>query len=201
MALLRKRPAPVEEEPQTSDVVLEKPGGKNRPTPKRKEAQANRRKQSVLAGDPKELRQRQRQERRAKTQQYRAAMMSGDVDRLPPRERQPERVLVRDLVDNRRNFGPVFLAIFALYFVGGLIPVYAITALVFLLMLVGMLVFIADSFLVARTARQAVEAKYPNSNVAVRMYAVQRALMPGRWRMPRPRRPAAGYILPALRRR
>ncbi|WP_322754635.1 DUF3043 domain-containing protein [Frankia sp. Cas3] len=169
--------------------------GKGRPTPKRSDARAARaRGGSALAtpGSGKAARANSRGERRRQSQEYRTAMMSGDVSKLPPRERAPERVLARDFVDARRNVGPFFLAAAAVYFVGGLVPNVYIRLIATYLMLLGILAVAVDSIVLSRQVSRRVGEKYPDSPVKVRAYSVQRALLPARWRMPRPRVTRAG---------
>ena len=114
-------------------------------------------------------------------------MASGDVKRLPPRERAPERVLARDFVDSRINIGPFFLLVAAIYFVGGLMPNDYVKLVATYLMLLGILAVVVDSIVLSRQVTKQVVAKYPDSRVKVRAYAAQRALLPRRWRMPKPR--------------
>jgi hypothetical protein len=200
MALLRKKTPPPVEEPDRPLVV--KPGGKGRATPTRKEAQAARRgRPAARSGDPKEARKAAREERRQKTQSYRAAMLSGDIDKLPPRERVPERVLARDTVDARRNFGPVFLCLLLLNFVSSLLRSPVLEFFFFYLLFLALVVFVIDAFLLTRKVTAVVAERYPNSRVPVKMYAVQRSILPGRFRMPRPRHPVAGWLPAALRNR
>src|SRR5664280_1841219 len=117
-SLFKKPAAPVEDKP---DLV--KNNGKGRATPTRKAAQAARRSPSARRpatrpgakpGDPKAAKQAMRDARRAKAAEYRAAMNSGDVSKLPARERVPERIMARDIVDQRRNLGPVLLGVIVL---------------------------------------------------------------------------------------
>ncbi|WP_239310267.1 DUF3043 domain-containing protein [Frankia sp. Cj3] len=162
--------------------------GKGRPTPKRSAARAARARGGVLAAPAsrKDARTRSRAERRRQSQEYRAGMMSGDISRLPPRERLPERVLARDFVDTRRNVGPFFLVAAAVYFVGGLVPNVYVRLIATYLMLLGILAVAVDSIVLSRQVSRRVAEKYPASTVRVRAYSVQRALLPARWRMPRP---------------
>lgn len=164
--------------------------GKGRPTPKRSQARAARARGTGGVRAPantREGRKQARQERRRQSQEYRAAMASGDVSRLPPRERAPERVLARDFVDTRINVGPYFLIAAALYFVGGLVPNPYVRIAATYLMLVGIVAVVVDSLVLARQVSRRVAEKYPDSRVKVRAYAAQRALLPRRWRLPRPR--------------
>jgi hypothetical protein len=167
-----------------------KAGGKGRPTPKRSEARAARAHGGTALSAPanrKEGRAQARTERRRKSQEYRAAMMSGDISKLPERERAPARILARDFVDSRINVGPFFLLVAAVYFVGGVVPNIYVRVGATYLMLVGILAVIVDTLVLTRQVTKRVAAKYPDSRVRVRAYAAQRALLPRRWRMPRPR--------------
>ena len=196
MALLRKKTsAPAEPE----KPVIVKPGGKGRATPSRKEAEAARRNRpAARSGDAKQARQQARDERRQKSQAYREAMLSGDVSRLPPRERAPERVLARDIVDRRRNLGPVFLLLLILNFASSLASVQIRILFTYLLML-GLLAFVLDSVLLSRRVTNAVRERYPDSRTPVKVYSIQRALLPGRFRMPRPRVEVAGWSPASIR--
>jgi hypothetical protein len=202
MALLRKKTPPAAE---PEKPVIVKPGGKGRATPTRKEAQAARRDRPATRGtsssDPKQARKLAREERRQKSQSYREAMLSGDVSRLPPRERVPERVLARETVDKRRNFGPVFLLLLLLNFASSLIPSVALRIVFTYVLFLGLIFFVIDSVLLTRKVQSVVQARHPNSRVPVRMYSIQRAILPGRFRMPRPRGPVAGYLPAELRNR
>lgn len=188
---MKLRRTPVPAEPGPEPVTLDKTGkegGKGRPTPKRTEARAARAGGGLSTpSNTKEARQRARAERRRQSQEYRAAMMSGDVSRLPPRERAPERVLTRDVVDTRRNLGPLFLVAALIYFVGGIVPNAWVRVIAAYVMLLGLLAVAVDSVILARQVTGRVREAYPDSRVRVRAYAVQRALMPRRWRLPRPR--------------
>ncbi|HMA47058.1 MAG TPA: DUF3043 domain-containing protein, partial [Frankiaceae bacterium] len=54
-------------------------------------------------------------------------------------------------------------------------------------MFLGLLAVAVDSVVLAVQVTRRVRERYPDSHVRVRAYAVQRALMPRRWRLPRPR--------------
>ncbi|CAO5240775.1 DUF3043 domain-containing protein [Frankia sp. AgKG'84/4] len=191
MALLKRRGGadaePVaEHEVQPADLdQAPRAGGKGRPTPKRADARAAR--ATTATSGKATTKQEARSARRRQSQDYRAAMMSGDVSRLPPRERAPERVLARDFVDTRLNIGPFFLIAAVLYFVGGLVPIGPVRLAATVLMLVGIVAVVVDSIVLSQQVSRRVCARYPDSRVRVRAYAAQRALLPRRWRLPRPR--------------
>ncbi|HSP37863.1 MAG TPA: DUF3043 domain-containing protein [Frankiaceae bacterium] len=196
-SLRKKTPPPVELE----KPVVDKPGGKGRATPSRKEAEAARRGRPAArtSSDPKEAKRLAREDRRTKSQSYREAMLSGDISRLPPRERAPERVLAREYVDRRRNFGPIFLVLLLLNFASSVIPSTQIRIIFTYLLMFGLLVFVLDAVVLARGVTAAVRARHPDSRVAVKMYSIQRGLLPGRFRMPRPRGEVAGWLPASVR--
>jgi hypothetical protein len=193
MPSLFKKPAAPAPEAELEPI---RPNAKGRPTPTRKEAEAARRSSPARRGstrpagkpgDPKSARAAVKAARREKASEYRQAMNSGDIKRLPPRERVPERILARDIVDQRRNFGPLLLATVVFAYIVGLFPgtVFKIIALYLLpLCLVGI---VADSIYIARKVTRQVRERYPDTTVRLKGYVAQRALMPGRWRQPRPR--------------
>jgi Protein of unknown function (DUF3043) len=193
LSLRKKTPPPAEPE----KPVLVKPGGKGRATPSRKDALAARKGRPApgrTSSDPKEAKRLAREDRRRQSQSYREAMMSGDVSRLPPRERVPERVLARQVVDGRRNFGPIFLCLLLLNFLGSLIPSVGVRALLTYVLVLGLFLFVVDAVFLTRSVSAAVAERYPGSKVAVKVYSIQRGLLPGRFRMPRPTGPVAGWL-------
>jgi hypothetical protein len=205
MPSLRKKPAPAPAEPE----AFVKDNGKGRATPTRKQAQAARRgttsrrpatRPGAKPGDPKAAKQAMRDARRAKAAEYRAGMNSGDVSKLPLRERAPERILARDIVDQRRNLGPPLLGLILLAYFLGLAPVTPLKAAALYLLPLCLVGIVADSIIVARLVGREIGRRYPNSTVRYKGYVGQRALMPARWRQPRPRPGIViGRWLPKLR--
>jgi hypothetical protein len=137
--------------------------------------------------DPKAARIAMREARREKAAEYRKAMNSGDLSKLPARERVPERVMARDIVDQRRNLGPLLLGVIVLAYFFGLAPVGSLKVAAFYLLPLCLVGIVLDSVVVARRATRQIREKYPNSTVKVKGYVGQRALMPARWRQPRPK--------------
>ncbi len=86
-----------------------KEGGKGRPTPKRKEAEAAARERAKVPRTRKELARQQRQARGESSRKVRQAMKSGDERYFLPRDQGPVRRFIRDFVDSR--FGIVELMI------------------------------------------------------------------------------------------
>ena len=87
--------------------TIERPGregAKNRPTPRRREQEAARKRPLVVA-DRKAARQADRLKRREASAKMRQAMVTGDDAHLPARDKGPERRFIRDHVDARWNLG------------------------------------------------------------------------------------------------
>jgi hypothetical protein len=163
--------------------------GKGRPTPKRSEAQGRR------PGPPppppttrKEAYKRMREQQASRRTQARSAALAGDDAYLPARDRGPERKLVRDLVDARRNVGSFFLAIAGVALIGTVVPNVAVRTYATFLLFLYFLLLIADSFVLGRRISRTVQERFPQ--VAKRKglvwYGVSRATMIRRWRFPKP---------------
>ncbi len=135
-----------------------------------------------------------KEERRAATAQRRERMMRGDDTAVLPRDRGPVRRYVRDLADARRNFSglllPVLLIALLLSFFGPALQVYG-----FLVMLVVVLASVIDAVVAGRQISAKVHARFPKGDpqglstkgFSLGYYAFNRAMLPRRWRAPRPR--------------
>jgi len=164
--------------------------GKGRPTPKRRDAQGRR------TGPPppppttrKEAYRRMRETQAAGRKDNRAAAASGVQRALPKRDRGPARLLVRNIVDSRRNIGSAFLVVAGLVLVGYFIPDTRIRSYTVLLWMAFFVAIIVDSFFLARRIKKTVADRLPDapdSNRGLIWYGVTRATMVRRWRFPKP---------------
>jgi hypothetical protein len=165
----------------------EREGAKNRPTPKRREQEAAR-KRPLVVTDRKAARQADRLKRRESSAKMREAMLTGDDRHLPARDKGPERRFIRDYVDARWNLGefmlPVMLVVLALSFIR--LPWAQLS--VFVLVYGLLLVAVGDAFLMWRRLKKRLAAKFGADGVPKggAMYAVMRAFQMRRSRMPRP---------------
>ena len=165
----------------------EREGAKNRPTPKRRDQEAARRR-PLVETDRKAARDRDRLARREAQLKQRQAMVTGDDAHLPARDKGPVRRYIRDYVDARWNLGefmlPVMLVVLALSFVR--IPwVFAAVSIgVYALILIAAV----DGFLMWRKLKKRLVAKFGEDKVGrgLAMYAVMRGFQIRRSRMPRP---------------
>jgi hypothetical protein len=174
-------------EQQTSSLdPAPREGAKNRPTPKRRDQEAARRRPLVVT-DRKEAKNVDRAKRREAALLQRQAMATGDDAHLPARDKGPVRRYIRDYVDARWNLGEVMLPV--------MIVVLALSFLklpwVFAVVSIGVygLLFAAaiDSWLMWRRLKQRLVAKFGADKVGrgLAMYAVMRGFQIRRSRMPR----------------
>ena len=196
MRLLRRRSdAPADVEPAVPVVGADgldprRPAGKGRPTPRRREAQ--KRRTGPVAPPPKTRREayrRMREQGGDKRSEVWEGMRSGDERYLTSRDRGPERRLVRDIVDSRRNAGVLFLMSAVVYFAGLLIPNVTIKAAITSLWLTVLVLLIVDSTVLGFKIRRLVRQRFPETTVRMPglvFYGITRATMFRRWRAPKP---------------
>ncbi len=177
-------------------VVQERPGAKNRPTPKRREAEAARRK-PLVPTDRKAAAKADKEKLRAERVRQREALASGDETHLPARDAGPHKRFVRDVVDGRRNIGEYYLYLalvaVALVIVPGVIGLdpnqVAQVQLVSTLVLWGtVLVVGSDSYLLSRVIKRSLRARF-GDDVTMRglvSYGVLRSFQIRRLRLPKP---------------
>jgi hypothetical protein len=170
--------------------ALERPereGAKNRPTPKRRDQEAAR-KRPLVVTDRKAAREIERTKRREAQLKQRQALVTGDDANLPARDKGPVKRYIRDYVDARWNLGefllPVMVVVLALSFLR--IPVVFATVSIGVYLLIA--VAVTDAFLLWRKLKKRLVAKF-GADAQVRglaMYAVMRTFQIRRSRMPRP---------------
>jgi hypothetical protein len=184
------RRTPTDPAPAPADPAAPaKEGGKGRPTPKRREAQAHRKLVETPPANRKEAMRRMRERQREERMESRAGMMRGDERYLLARDRGPVRALVRDIVDSRRNVGTWFLAGAFVVLVGGSIPSPAVRSAANVIWLLLVLALLLDAVVLSRGIRRAVRDRFPDETKfgGHYMYAVLRSTVFRRMRTPRPR--------------
>ena len=164
--------------------------GKGRPTPRRNAAQGRR--TGPVPPPPttrKEAYRRQREQQVAGRGSAREAAARGDDSSLTARDRGPERRLVRDVVDARRNLGSFFLVIAALLLVSLVVPSQALKVYSSFVLYAFFLVLVVDSIILSRKIKAKVAERFPNTTQkpnSLAWYGVSRATMVRRWRFPKP---------------
>ena len=186
--------------PDDRPVIEARPGAKNKATPKRSQAVAARPVTPYLEGSGRsggtrrEVAKNQKDRRRGNLDAQRAAMKGqGDLAKLPARDARPEAAFVRAYVDKRRNLVTLILLAYALLFVNFLF--HGRQYIVLTLMLAVVFLAIVDAFVLGFTVKRMVRKEFPGTKEKVSLYAVQRATMPRRFRLPR-----QGVGIPANRR-
>ncbi|MBX9246907.1 DUF3043 domain-containing protein, partial [Actinotalea ferrariae] len=160
---------------------------KGRPTPRRREAEAARRKPLVPV-DRKAAARAAREQAKADRVREQVAMQTGDDRFLPPRDKGPVRRFVRDQVDARRNLGELFLpasivVVLALMLTGQS-QVAGLVVIAVLYLFIG--ATIVDAVLLSRTLKRRMTEKFGEVQRGAVMYGVLRAFQMRRTRLPKP---------------
>lgn len=163
--------------------------GKGRPTPKRSEAERNRRQPITGSRAPAAPRS---PEDKAKARSERGrryeAMKAGEAWALNPRDRGPARALARDYIDSKRRVSEYYMYILVLLLVGVFVRDKAVQTYLSPLVLVLVLVVVIDAQFIRYRLRRLVSERLPGESTrGLTMYAVMRALQIRRFRMPAPR--------------
>jgi hypothetical protein len=167
-------------------VATERPGAKNRPTPKRSVAEAAN-KRPLVPTDRKVAGKASKDQLREQRIRQRQAMLSGDERYLPARDAGPERRFVRDYIDARWNFGEFMLPVVALVFALTLTRSGTILLFVTVLVYALILAAIVDAVFLRFRLRKLMTAKFGDMPRGTVFYGITRSLQIRRWRMPRPK--------------
>ncbi|KUN39169.1 hypothetical protein AQJ30_10450 [Streptomyces longwoodensis] len=160
---------------------------KGRPTPKRNEAQSQRRSVANTSLTRKDAAKRQREERRAQLERQRQALAGGDERYLPARDKGPVRKFARDWIDSRFNMAEFFLPMAVVILVLSIVPVGSLQNIALLLWLVVIVLIVLDSILSGFRLRKALRERFPTDNrKGVIAYALMRSLQMRRLRLPKP---------------
>jgi len=180
--------------PETVDETSMKPDGKGRPTPRRSEAEAARKKRMKPPMDRREAAKRQRERTRQERMKTRAAMAGKADERyLPPRDRGPVRQFARDFVDARRNVAeyllPALLLILLLPVLGSLgLDAALVSAATGALWLMTIVLTVLDIFLIQHRVKKELTVRFPDTvTKGAVLYTVMRSSQMRWLRLPKPR--------------
>lgn len=166
----------------------ESAAGKGHATPKRKEAEAARKKRMSPPRSRKEANALHKQRAREQRGKQREALAgSGDDRFLPARDRGPVKKLVRDYVDSRRTIGEFLIPVFLLMFLGAIVlsPITSYVGTYAWLLILVLLVL--DSVRIVRGVKSVVTERFDASETrGITMYAVMRSWQMRRLRLPKP---------------
>ncbi|MFF5422626.1 DUF3043 domain-containing protein, partial [Streptomyces misionensis] len=161
---------------------------KGRPTPKRSEAQSQRRRASSGAPlDRKEAAKRQREARRGDLARQREALASGDERYLPVRDKGPVRRFVRDYVDSRFCVAEFFLPLAVIILILSVIQIRNIQNISLLLWLFVIVLIVIDSIGLSIRLRKQLKERFPDTpKRGAVAYGLMRTLQMRRLRLPKP---------------
>lgn len=164
-----------------------KPGGKGRPTPKRKEAEQRRRQPITAPATRKEAYKKMREKQATDRAKVRAGMAKGSEEHLLKRDKGPVRRLARNYVDSRRTVGSYLMyGMFAIVLLS-MLPIPVARLLVLFAPPVLLLVVFAEGILLSRGIKRLAAERHPEENAkGVGMYAAMRAMQIRRLRIPNP---------------
>ncbi len=163
----------------------QRPGAKNRPTPKRRDQEAANFR-PVVVSDRKAAAKADKERRRQAMATQRAAMMTGDEAGLPARDKGPERRYVRDYVDARFSVGEIMLPIMLLVLLLSFMQTAWALTIVFVTVYGLLILSIGDALLMWQRLKRRFAGKFGHPPKGLAMYAVMRAFQIRRTRMPRP---------------
>ncbi|MET8813155.1 DUF3043 domain-containing protein [Streptomyces sp. NPDC004549] len=160
---------------------------KGRPTPKRSEAQSQRRSVASTPTNRKDAAKRQREERRGALERQRKALAGGDERYLPARDKGPIRKFARDWVDSRINVAEYFLPSAIVILVLSVVRVPALQSIALILWLIVIVLIVADSAWSGVRLRKALAQRFPDDNRRGAVaYGLMRSLQMRRLRLPKP---------------
>ncbi|GAA4156070.1 hypothetical protein GCM10022416_56970 [Actinomadura keratinilytica] len=176
-----------QEAPEDPPQVVVKPGGKGRPTPKRRDAEKRRRQPLTAPANRREAYRRMREKQAAERAKVREGMARGDERYLLKRDKGPVRRLARDFVDSRRTVGSYLMYGMLAVILLSLVPtVWARLVVLFAPPLLLALVFIEGIYLSIRIKKLAAERFPDEDRRGVGLYAAMRAMQFRRLRIPAP---------------
>ena len=160
---------------------------KGRPTPKRSEAQTQRRSVANTSTSRKDAAKRQRDERRAQMERQRQALAGGDERYLPVRDKGPVRKFARDFIDARFNVAEFFLPMAVVILVLSMVRVGSLQTIALLLWLIVIVLIVLDSLMTGFRLRKRLAERFPDQNRRGAVaYALMRSLQMRRLRLPKP---------------
>jgi Protein of unknown function (DUF3043) len=168
---------------------------KGRPTPKRSEAERNRRQPITGSGSgsrsraPASPRTPEEKERaRGDRARKYEAMKQGESWALNPRDRGPVRALARDYIDSKRRISEYYMYILVLLLAAVFLRNKTEQQYISPLVLVLVVIILVDAQVIRRSLRKLIAERLPGESTrGLTMYAVMRALQIRRFRIPAPR--------------
>lgn len=176
-----------EETVETVEDVRGPEAPKGRPTPKRSEAQANRKTRVTAPKDRKEATRVARQRAREDREAQRQALITGDEKGLPLRDKGPLRRFCRDFVDSRFTAAEFFLPSAVLILILSIMPSTTLKNVSLLGWAAAIALIVLDSIRLNYLLKKQLRERFPDANLkGCTPYALMRSLQMRRLRLPKP---------------
>lgn len=165
------------------------PEKKGKATPKRKDAVAKTKINSITAPVSKADRAKNRDALKAARAEARAAYMRGDQNALPARDRGPVKKFVRDYIDSRRSLGEYFLPLMVIVLMLTLVPSVEIRFFAIILMYSAMAYSVMFGFITTSRIKKLVSERFPDEPTkGLGIYGWLRSTQMRRLRAPAPQK-------------
>ena len=170
----------------TDPQVVTKPGGKGRPTPSRREAEAAAKARAKVPRDRKEQARAQRAARN-ESSQVRAGRHEGRRRALlPARDQGPVRRFIRDFVDSRFSFIELMIPLLIVTMVMGYSGNARLAGIGNTILMGTILLVVLDMLMLRRKLRRELTRRFPDEpHKGTTYYAVTRALQMKFMRLPK----------------
>ena len=200
LSLFRRKPGAVPDAPEATDAseaVVEETSRPRGHTPSKKELGkvtpkrgAARRAVEPPPANRREAAKRLREKQRQSRREVMAGIRAGKEEYLPERDKGPDRALVRDIVDARRNLASYLLLALLVSFLGSSIALpwqIRVGATLFFYFYVACVVI--DSVVLTRVVRRTLLERFPKKPLrpGTTWYAILRSMALRRTRRPAPR--------------
>jgi hypothetical protein len=184
---LARNTSSVPDNHSSEDDLLEE-GGKGRPTPSRKQAEAANQRPLVAGRGNKEAQKAQRDRQRDSRERARLGMMQGDERFLTPRDKGAQRRYARDYVDARTTIGEFLIPMMGVVLVLTFLPNRTVQLLSVFIIWGFLLVAVVDVIILGVQLKNRLAAKFGEEQVqpGFRWYAAMRGLQMRVLRMPKP---------------
>lgn len=165
------------------------------PTPKRSEAQANRRQPYQAPADRKAASQQSRQRDRTERARKSEALQRGEQWAMPPKDRGPVRALARDVVDARRGVGEYYMFMVVVLVVLLIVPGKSTKLIADVVVLFLLLLIVVEGWFVGTKVKRLAAERFPGESTrGVMLYTTMRGISLRRMRIPKPRVERGGKV-------
>ena len=170
----------------TAPQAVTKPGGKGRPTPSRREAEAAAKARAKVPHNRKEQARAPRAARNESSKSVRAAMKAGDERYYLARDRGPVRRFIRDFVDSRFSFIELMIPLLIVTMIMGYSGNARLAGIGNTILMGTILLVILDMVMLRFKLRRELTRRFPDEpQKGTTYYAVSRAMQMKFMRLPK----------------